>query len=241
MRFFLQTPRFALVLMTLFWTTCHAEAGFSVSVTVGGTTKSVSDNDNGLDKDGTTGSIDATLNVGNYSVHVVATTSSPGANGQGDVTQTSLTVRKTASSADSVIIEVVSDGFTFAEPGANVLLTNAVSSSLLLGDGNTATASATSSLDSSTTSAAALTGDINGTAQSANTSAIVSVTSNPFTLSNKLEITDLNVYNGNQNTDASIGVTTTAQHMPAPPSLALLASAVPLGGLLYLRRRRKKA
>jgi hypothetical protein len=237
MRLLLPSVRLALVLGILCWAAAPAEAGFSVKVTVGSQSTTVTDGGSG-DADPDAGSISSVVTVGNYKVTITANTSSPGADGQGVVTQTSLTIRKKSATTDSVIIEVVSDGFTFANQGSTLSLTNAVSSTLMLGDGNTPTASATSSLNTSTTDAAVLSGTISGSAQSASTSKTVIVPTNPFTLSNKVVITDLNVYNGDSSTDANIGVTTTAQ-LPAPPSLALLASALPLGGLLYLRRRKK--
>jgi hypothetical protein len=239
MRFALHSAKVALVLALLCWWASPAQASFYVTVTVGGSSTTVSDNDT-RDTDSSTGSIEATVNVGFYRVIVTASTTSPGANGQGIVTQTSLTVRKTQATTDSVTIEVFSDGFTFANQGSQVQLNNAVSSSLMLGDGNTPTATATSSLNSSTTDAAVLSGEIDGTQESASSSLGVTVSSNPFSLSNKVVITDLNVYNdnGNNATDANIGVTTTATALPCPPSLALLAGGLPVGGLFWLRRRR---
>jgi len=236
LRSLLHSARVALVLGVLCWA-APAEAAFVAKVTVGSQTKTVTDNDS-ADQDEDLGSIVAFVTVGNYKVTITANTSSPGENGQGIVTQTTLTVRKTADTNNSVIIEVLPDGFTFVDQGATVTLTNAVSSSLLLGNGDTPSATATSSLNNLTTDAAVLSGEINGGDQSASTVKTVIVPTSPFTLSNKLEISNLRVYNGSSSTDANIGVTTTAQ-LPAPPSLILLASGLAVGGLLYLRRRKK--
>jgi len=71
---------------------------------------------------------------------------------------------------------------------------------------------------------------------SAPTSSVkTTIPSSPFKLGNSLTISGLTQFGD----AASVTVTTSVVAVPTPPGAILLLSALPLGGLFYLRRRRK--
>jgi len=238
MRKILVPAKVAIVLAILHWTVGSAEAAFSVKVTVGNSVTVLVDNNTG-DADADANSIDTLINLGGYKVNLNASTTSPGADGLGVVNQQSLTIRKLTATSDSITIEVYSDGFNFAPAGLPIKVTNAISATQLVGDtGTPATATATTFYNGLATPDAILSGD---SAASASTTRVISSGTNPFTLTNRLVLTNLSQYNATTfgNTDANINLTSTTQVLPVPPAFALVLSALPVGGLFYLRRRKK--
>ena len=216
-------------------------AAFSVKVTVGANMRTVIDNGVG-DTDHALGRISTNITKAGYSFNMNVTTDAPGVGGAGTLTNGTIAIRRQASSvlaSNVATVELISTNFNLATVGQKVLVSNAISSTLLRGN---ATATGKSTYDSQASSLAHISGPI-GTAPrlfAADATTLVATTHhNPTTISNTLTFTNLSRTNSDNLTDANVNLTTSvAAIVPVPPALALLASGLPFAGLACLRRRR---
>jgi len=211
----------------------QAKAAFQIKITVGSNaTDTFTDNQFGVDADPETGGMSIVQILHGYKFTITANTDSPGSNAAGGtVTQATLAIRRIGGADNTVSIEISSDGFTFGGGAYPIMLSNAISSTLLMG--SDPTASATSSLDSDTTDAAVLQGVISGPSPVGDgTTLLVMSPASTFTLSNTLTISGLPQNNGPPSgqdnvSDATINVTTTANIVPVPPALVWRAQQQP--------------
>ena len=213
-----------------------SRAGFSIKIDNGASTITVSDGD-ALDLDTDPNSIQIVKTVGDYKVNITATTTSPTAvGGLHTLTDGLATLEKKTNSnpGASLKITLFSDGFSLGGPGGpeTVLVTNKLSQSSFQQLGSVATGVSTISPPggvSGTTPTATLIGG--GNTATASTTTLVTISSNPFSLTNVFELSGLNVgssFSGSISTTAEIAT-------PVPSALILAAFGIPAFGLL--RRR----
>ena len=215
-----------------------AHAAFSVKVTVGANVRTVLDNGVG-DTDHAVGRISTNFTLAGYSFNLNATTDEPGVSGAGTLTNGTIAIRRASSAVanNTATVQLISTNFNLASVGQKVLVSNAISSTLLRGS---ATATGTSTYDGHATGAASIHGAIGGAPHPFGadaTSLVVTTLHHPATISNTLTLTGLSRLNSDSLTDANVNLTTTATAVvPAPPALALLASGLPLA--VFMRRRK---
>ncbi len=222
----------------------RSEATFTLTLDSG--TSSVLIMDGGIgDLDGiVNGSIVASKTFDNFEFNVTASTSSPdGFTSGGVLSITQATkIRSTSAAAAGVpVVTVFSDGFAFggAPVSPKAKLTNTIASSLFTG--STGNAGGTSTINApggaaGTTAVAQVNAPLSGSGAN-QTTLLVTVSSTPFSLSNKLTINNLgasNTFTGSLSTTADL-VT------PAPAGLLLAAFGIPAFGLLRRITRKSGA
>jgi hypothetical protein len=218
----------ALTATALLGTPTVGKAGFTVTVSdgMGGT---LNFNDNG------TGIISNSGTLDGFTIAILATSNSPGANGVALLTNQTTQITSingtTLSSALNLTITSSSDGFTL-DPTHGTLQTSLQSNVL---QGSVAGVSMINGAPV-TASAVAL-NDPNATI----TSNVQASWTNSFTLGNQQLLTiNAGTYSSHQQV-AEVQISSQVTAAPAPPGLVMLVSALPFAGLLRLRRRLAKA
>ncbi|HEY7157784.1 MAG TPA: hypothetical protein VH575_27755 [Gemmataceae bacterium] len=180
------------------------------------------------------------INVGSFNVSVSGISTAP-ANNPADVNQTTSTFSYSGSGSDTLKVKISDDTFTGFGSGQTATL-NLGLSTTKIADGVTGTATAFYTDGGGTTTAGpvSLSGPFSapGGESAPPSSAIVATgLGSTFTLGNELDITVNGSTKGidsNFTVDSNIAV-------PAPPSMVMAFSALPIFGLSAWLRRRKMA
>jgi hypothetical protein len=218
-----------------------AEAAFSLKLTSGAQTVTITDGDNvGPDVDGAPAANQIQYDNTNFNffdVSITVTTNSPGAtildqNGNpvlaGRVRDVTLTTRYFGMGSGTLTFDVSSDGFNLGPAGSGIGLESRFGGDILTGNGSNATF--TSSVNGTTTPVLTLVAPNPTTIV---TSAAATIPSNPFTISNQMV---LNLVQGGQ---ANLTGTSTVA-VPAPAGIVLALTGLPVLGLSRWIRRRKQ-
>ena len=220
----------------------QAKATYEVILTSGTHTLTITDNEVApvLDTNPATNGIGfSDLSFAGYTIDFSGSTNTPAAGGLALQTQNTLTVTADTTAVSPLLIDVFANGYTLGlSPGMYALaVNNGISSTLLQG---TASASALTEVNGGgaglTTASASISGPIlPPTTDSAGSPTLgTPLTANPFSLDSVLTINNLALGGS-----ADITWTSTANVVPAPGALVLLASGIPVLAGAWLKRRKK--
>lgn len=222
------------VALTMSSNTAHAT--FTITISQQGMGGSVTSIDNVVnDTNGALNNIAYATDFGDFAdaanpgtgVQITGKTNSPGTNGSlgAFVTDTTITIRNSASGTRTLVIDLSSDGFTM--PSSPILaVTTTISASDLTGTGSSA------AYDTTVAGVALPTVSIT-TVNTVKKTAAVPLASTPYTITSQLRITL------GAGETATVTGTTRALATPEPASIIMALSALPVLGVVYRRRRAK--